>query len=143
MAALTEDRNTPQRDGRTYSFEVAGSTKIYAGSLVALNSSGYATPGATSTTLVAVGMAIEQVDNSSGSDGDENVTVQAGIFRFGNSTGGDEITIAEIGDACYIVDDQTVAKTDGTSTRSVAGIVVDVDSTGVWVLIEPRSVGFS
>jgi hypothetical protein len=31
------------------------------------------------------------------------------------------------------VDDQTVAKTDGTGARSVAGKVFDVDSGGVWV----------
>jgi hypothetical protein len=31
------------------------------------------------------------------------------------------------------VDDQTVAKTDGSTTRSVAGIVRGVDTDGVWV----------
>ncbi|MFB0515162.1 MAG: hypothetical protein ACETWG_00985, partial [Candidatus Neomarinimicrobiota bacterium] len=35
----------------------------------------------------------------------------------------------------YIVDDQTVAKTDGTGTRSPAGFIEDVDSNGVWVLV--------
>ena len=43
------------------------------------------------------------------------------------------ITQAEIGDACYIVDDETVAKTSGGNTRSVAGEIVDVDDDGVWV----------
>ena len=33
----------------------------------------------------------------------------------------------------YIVDDETVAKTDGTATRSAAGKVVGLDSDGVWV----------
>ena len=32
-----------------------------------------------------------------------------------------------------MVDDQTVAKTDGTGTRSAAGVVVNVDALGVWV----------
>jgi len=59
--------------------------------------------------------------------------VQPGIHRWENSAAGDAITKAEIGDRCYIVDDQTVAKTDGSSTRSPAGIVVAVDSLGVWV----------
>jgi hypothetical protein len=31
------------------------------------------------------------------------------------------------------VDDQTVANTDGTSTRSKAGIVEMIDNQGVWV----------
>ena len=36
---------------------------------------------------------------------------------------------------CYIVDDQTVAKTDGSSARSKAGTIVNVDDQGVWVRI--------
>jgi hypothetical protein len=115
---------------------VAGTKKIYAGSLVARDASGYATPGATATTILGMGRAEALVDNSSGSDGDLSVDVRKGVFKFANSAGGDEITIADIGSNCYIVDDQTVAKTDGTSTRSVAGKVVDVDSDGVWVKFE-------
>ena len=56
-----------------------------------------------------------------------------GVFPFKNSAAADEITNAEIGSDCYIVDDETVAKTDGTGTRSVAGKVFLVDDYGVWV----------
>ena len=59
--------------------------------------------------------------------------IRKGTFRFGNSASGDLIAIADIGNDCYIVDDQTVAKTNGTNTRSVAGKVHDVDAEGVWV----------
>ena len=38
-----------------------------------------------------------------------------------------------MGSDCYIVDDQTVAKTNGGATRCVAGKVWDVDAEGVWV----------
>jgi hypothetical protein len=41
--------------------------------------------------------------------------------------------LADVGKQCYLVDDQTVAKTDGTNTRSPAGFVRDVDADGVWV----------
>jgi hypothetical protein len=136
MAALTEDRKTPRRDGDILNISVAGSTKIYAGSLVARDANGYATPGATATTLLGIGRAEAQADNSSGSDGDIVVDVRKGVFRFANSAGGDEITSADIGSYCYIVDDQTVAKTDGTGTRSVTGKVFDVDPDGVWVKFE-------
>lgn len=132
-AALTADRNTPMRDGKVVSLPVAASKKIYAGSLVARDANGYATPGATATTVLGVGRAETQADNSSGSDGGVSVDVRKGVFRFANSTGGDEVTGADIGSDCYIVDDQTVAKTDGTGTRSAAGKVFDVDSDGVWV----------
>jgi len=132
--ALTADRDTPERDGVDFSFPVAAATKIYAGALVALNAAGDAVPGATATTLTAVGRADEQVDNT-GAAGDKVVAVRKGVFRFGNSAAGDAITKAEIGADAYIVDDETVAGTDGTGTRSVAGKIVDVDADGVWVEI--------
>ena len=61
------------------------------------------------------------------------VAVERGIFRWSNSAAADEITTVSIGDACFIVDDQTVAKTSNGGTRSAAGLVVDVDDAGVWV----------
>ena len=55
------------------------------------------------------------------------------MFHFANSAAADAIAIGDIGAVCFAVDDQTVAKTNGSSTRSPAGIVEDVDATGVWV----------
>jgi len=133
MAALTADRDTVERGGSNLSLPVAAAKKIYAGSLVARDASGNATPGAVATTLRGVGRAAETVDNSGGAAGDLAVPIDRGIFRFGNSASGDLIARADIGNDCYIVDDQTVAKTNGTSTRSVAGKVFDVDALGVWV----------
>lgn len=135
MAALTKDRNTVRRDGVQYSDPVAASTRIYAGALVCLNASGNAVPGSVSTTLKARGVAQEQVDNSSGAAGDKRVETRRGVFPFANSASTDEITRADIGNSAYIVDDQTVAKTHATNTRSVAGVIRDVDSDGVWIEI--------
>jgi hypothetical protein len=115
------------------SVPVAAAQQIFAGALVAVNATGYATPGATATTLRGIGRAEAQADNSAGADGAISVDVMRGVFRFGNSAAADLITRAEIGADCYIVDDQTVAKTNGTGTRSVAGTVFDVDADGVWV----------
>lgn len=133
--ALTADRATPRRDAVQFEFPVAASTKIYAGALVCLNSSGLATKGAASTTLKAVGIAEALADNSAGSASAINVKVRRGCFRFANSASTDLIALTEVGSDCYIVDDQTVAKTNGSSSRSVAGKVRDVDADGVWVEI--------
>ncbi|WP_339844308.1 hypothetical protein [uncultured Halopseudomonas sp.] len=133
--ALTKDRDTHRREGVQNSDPVAAATRIFAGSLVCLNAAGFAVPGATATTLTARGRAEEQVDNRDGAAGDLKVETRRGVFRFDNSAAADEITRADILSECYIVDDQTVAKTDGTSTRSVAGIIQDVDEAGVWVEI--------
>ncbi|MEJ2183387.1 MAG: hypothetical protein P8Y66_07670 [Nitrospirota bacterium] len=135
MAALTEDRNTPRREGRVLSLPVAGGETIYAGALVALNAGGYAAPGATATGLRGLGRAEARADNSSGADSALSVDVQKGVFRFAND-GADPVGRADIGTDCYIVDDQTVARTDGAGTRSVAGRVMDVDAEGVWVAFE-------
>lgn len=133
--ALAADRNTPERSGSIREVPVATGVKIYAGALVMLSATGYATPGATATTLKPLGRAEQQVDNSGGADGAVSVRAATGIFRFANSSAGDAIARADIGSNCYAVDDQTVAKTNGTNTRSVCGVVFDVDALGVWVKI--------
>lgn len=143
--ALTKDRNTVMREGEFLSLPVAAGKKIFAGSLVARDAAGNATPGAVATTLLGMGRAEEYVDNSAGGAGDLTVTIRKEVFAFANSAAGDEITRADIGKDCYIVDDQTVAKTDGGSTRSIAGRIEDVDASGVWVsfgvIPRPATVG--
>lgn len=130
---LTADRNTPRQPGKIIPVPVAASAKIYAGALVVANASGYAAPGSTATTLTYLGRAEEAVDNSSGSNGDKSVQVRRGeAFKFKNS-GSDAVTQASLGKTCYIVDDETVAATNGTNTRSAAGVVVGIESDGVWV----------
>jgi hypothetical protein len=133
MVALSKPRLTDEREGAVYTAPVAAATKIWQGSLVALNASGNAVPGSVATTLKGFGRAEGTVDNTGGAAGDQTVDVKKGIFRFGNSAGGDLIARADIGNDCYIVDDQTVAKTSASSTRSIAGKIADVDSGGVWV----------
>lgn len=134
MAALTADRNTVNREGSDFEFPVAAATKLFAGSIVGFNAgAANASKGVVSTTFKTAGVAVEQADNSAGAAGDVRVKVRRGTWRFANSAAGDAITLADIGSDCYVVDDQTVAKTNGTNTRSVAGKVRDVDASGVWV----------
>ncbi|MEJ1385837.1 MAG: hypothetical protein RPV21_15920 [Candidatus Sedimenticola sp. (ex Thyasira tokunagai)] len=135
MAALTEDRATEQQKGKLLSVAVAAGVVIHGGALVVASATGYAQPGATGTDLTALGMATERVDNSAGADGEQRIEVRRGrAFKFEND-GGDAVGQANLLQNCYIVDDQTVAATDGTGTRSIAGKVVDVDADGVWVEI--------
>jgi hypothetical protein len=132
MTALAAARDTQRRTGALLNLPMAA-VKVFEGAIVALNSSGYATKGAAATTLRAAGRALATVDNAAGSAGDKTIDVERGIFKYANSASTDTITLADYGKACYIVDDQTVAKTDGSTTRSVAGIVRGVDTDGVWV----------
>lgn len=135
MAATTTDRNTRQRSGLIRSLPLAAATKIPAGVIAALNSSGLLVNGATSTTLKSVGVTQATLDNSAGLASAISGEVHTGVYGpFGNSAAGDAIALADVGSDCFIVDNQTVAKTNGGSTRSVAGKVFDVTAEGVWVL---------
>lgn len=132
MAALTKDRDTPRRDGKLHSYGVAAGAKIYAGALVVLGADGYARPGATGVGLKAAGRANSAVDNTAGAAGDVSVPVERGVFKFGQDG---SIAQVNVGATAYIVDDQTVAATDGTGTRSPAGTIRGVEAGGVWVEI--------
>jgi len=133
MTALTSDRNTPYRSGDVLTVGVAASTKIFAGSLVCANAAGFAVPGSVSPTQTYLGRADEYVSNVDGIAGARTVNVLRNkAFLWANSAA-DLVTQADLGKTCYVVDDQTVAKTNGTSTRSAAGRVLEVTSAGVWV----------
>lgn len=133
MAPLTKDRNTPQSMGTRRSAMVAAAATLFGGSLICRNAAGFAVSGATAVGLVGIGVAQSRADNAQGADGDMAVPYEAGVWSFASAGGADEITAADVGKLCFVVDDQTVAKTDGTGTRSPAGFIDKVDDTGVGV----------
>lgn len=136
MAALAADRNTARRENRMFADPMAAAVKIYAGAIVMLDASGNAKPGVTATGLVARGRAEEQVDNTTGAAGDKTIKVERGVFAF-KSDG--TLTRANINKTVYVVDDQTLAATDGTGTRSAGGTLKDLEGSGAtataWVEI--------
>ena len=137
MVALTKGRTTPQRVGDVASGPLAANAVVFQGGIVLRNlADGFLVQGQTVTGHVAVGIALSSMDNTGGADGDMTLEYRPGRFRFENSTGGDEITAANIGDLAWIVDDQTVARTTGGSVRSQAGTIEDVDAQGVWVVLD-------
>jgi len=136
MAALTIERNTPQMAGAGSAvnqglFPVAAGVKLFQGALVAYKSS-LVHPGAVETGAQGCGRCEKTVDNTLGAPGAVNAIVRAGVFKFNNSPAGVDFVNAVLFN-CYIVDDNTVAKTDGGATRSIAGLVRQVDADGVWV----------
>lgn len=139
MTAATKNRNTASRAGYRRGHLVAAAVMCHAGAIAVMAADGYATPATTATGLTALGVFAEQADNTDGADGDLTVPIERGYFHFANSAATDAITRADIGQVCYLVDDQTVALTDGTATRSAAGIIDDVDDAGVWVYIDPTN----
>jgi len=134
MAALTAARNTPQElEPRFRSVPVAASAKPFQGGMVQINAAGYAVAASATAANVTIGRAEATADNSAGANGDIKVKVRRGTFRFNNSSAGDLIARTEIGKTVYVVDDQTVAKTNNSGARPAAGTCFDVDAQGVWV----------
>ena len=131
MVALTADRNTPELQPVEREGLLGASQSIFTGSILMRNASGHLIKGATATGSFGVGRAEKR--GTSTTAGVTSQRYRPGTYRFANSSAGDLIVTADIGAACYIVDDQTVAKTNGTNTRSPAGIIDGVDALGVWV----------
>jgi hypothetical protein len=134
MAPLTEDRDTIEQGTVETGYLVGANVKCFQGGLVVLDG-GYAVPGKEATGLVAVGRCEELCDNIGGAAGAKTVIVRKGRFRYSNSAGEDLIAQADVGQLCYVVDDATVAKTNGGSpaTRSIAGRIRGVEAGGVFV----------
>lgn len=127
MAALSAPRNAARRDNPDVREPIAA-VKIWQGALVVLEA-GAAKPGKVATGLIALGVAQNTAEIG------ERVRVRAGCWRFDNSTSTDLIAATEIGKTVYLIDDHTVAKTDGSAARSAAGTCFDVDAQGVWVKV--------
>lgn len=130
MSKLTENRNTPELHigAVKYYFERTAGETIFAGSLVAQDASGNAVAAKDAANLIVLGRA----ENSAASG--EKIVAKKGCFLFENGTDGEALTLANIGNDCYIVDDQTVGKIGGTN-KIKAGKVIDVTDDGVAVLI--------
>ncbi len=134
MTALTANRYTRFRDGLITAHPVKAAAKIYKGSLVCADATGYAVPGADSAGLLFLGVALEESDNSGGADGALSVRVQAqGVFCFAK-TGA--IAQAQLGAALYVFDDQTVALAATTANDIACGRVEALDGADVWVRLK-------
>ena len=133
--ALSNDHPIERTDGVHLAYPVNGTSKIYAGALVCVDADGYLVPGADTAGLIFVGWATQQVDNTSGDDGDLNCTVQRrGLVKCAIAAA----TQANVGDSVFLVDDNTVGLAATTTNDIYCGIIAGyVDTTHVWVDIEP------
>jgi hypothetical protein len=131
MSALTRDRATPYREGIEVEYSVAANTKIFAGSLVCVDAAGYAVPAADTSGYRFAGVAMEQVDNSDGSDGGKVVRLRrAGVFEF------DAVSITQdmVGADMYATDDHTFDDAAGpTNDIKVGRLVKYVSATRGWI----------
>ena len=132
MAFLTQNTAIQQLLPGGDRVGLLGATQtIFMGALLMRNAAGHLIRGAVATGSFGVGRAEEP-----GASTTLGVTLQKfreGTFLYANSAAADLITVADIGLACFIIDDDQVARTNGTNTRSPATAVVAVEAAGVWV----------
>jgi len=135
---LTAPRPGLPLEDPNFQYYPLAAEKVYHGGIAVLYG-GYVKAGLTATGLNCVGVfdfgaeTMELViDNSGGNPGDVNARVRRGVYLLDNYAS-DLVLVTDIGSPCYIYDDRTVARTNGSSTRSVAGTGRKVTSAGVWV----------
>lgn len=137
MTAIStgRERNEVPNAGFSSEAKVAASTIIVMGALIT-TLTGYAINAAGAVGHRVIGVATKTVDNSAGAAGDKSVPFRSGIFAFDNSAAGDLIAQADVYSQCYLVDNNTVAKTSNSNARSIAGTIVGFTEAGkVLVLV--------
>jgi hypothetical protein len=137
VTALADKRF--QRPFKFSGIELPGKVEqVYQGGRACVDTStGLVAKAFISTTLIPIGVFTENQLTTSGQN--VHITLDREVVArwYANSASADLITTADLMKDVYIVDDQTVAKTSNSSTRSVAGRVWKIDSVK-GVLVESR-----
>jgi len=140
MAALTADLELEMRGaGKIRSFDVTANDTIYKGSLVSIDTDGFALPSTDTAAYRFVGIAVEQADNTGGSDGDIEVKVYTeGCFKLT----GVSLAQANVGTILYVNDDNSVEDGTGAAQDCAVGMLVKyISATSGWVEINHRALG--
>ncbi len=136
MALSAGKQSRPLAGGKQDYAPQKGSTTVYGGAIVMLDTSGRALPGATATGNIGVGVALTNRGLPSYvavSDGDNNIHWEEGIFCLKNSGSDPFLSTTQPGVIAFIEDDETVGIT--STGKSPAGLFHHLDADGVWVIM--------
>lgn len=129
-------------------YPIKANSRIFKGGQVGIDSAGRVMAAGliAGGTLAGIGKASATYDNRTGSElggsaGAVDVEVEFGVFGWDSAADADEITADDVGKVCYVVDDHTVALTNGTDTRAIAGYVTEVRDGKVYVWQGPHVAG--
>lgn len=124
MAATTLDRATKrQYIQRQIRLTLTAATDIPAGAIVSVAAAGTALNGADTAAHVVMGVSAHAASFAAG---DREIIVERGCFWLANDG---TITIADVGKACTVLDNQTVSKAATTTNDIIAGYIEDVSAT--------------
>ncbi len=127
MTAAAAARDALLEEVAIRNYPVDGGSIIYKGTQVCQNELGFAVPASDTAGLSGVlGIALETRNNSAGNDGDTAVPVRSGCLANLVAT---SITAAMRGQMMFVVDDQTIDDTAGSTNKIPAGILHVFTST--------------
>jgi hypothetical protein len=129
--ASTEQRDTQERMSPVsdvHELLAADSITFIKGCLVAKNASGLLVMASSTAGLIAMGRCEENVVTGIGNT--RKVKFKTGTFKW-NNAGANPVIQSGVGETCWIHDNDTVRQADDTSSQ--AGVVVELDTDGVWV----------
>lgn len=133
MAAATGPIATAEKTDSVNLYQLAASTTIHKGIMVALNAAGYLVQASDAAALKVVGIAEDSAVNSTATAGKASVRVKRGVFKIKNAAV-NPIVQATIHGNALVADNQTVAA--DTTNDIVAGRVEAIDDDGgIWVRI--------
>lgn len=133
MAALTADRVTEYKDWGmvSKSYPVNAASVIFKGSLVAIDTDGFARPGVDTASFRVAGIAAESVTGGA-ADGDVEVEVLSGILVLLPAS---SIAATDVPNIMFLVDDQTIDETTPANSVKVGRLHEFVSATSGWVHI--------
>jgi hypothetical protein len=125
------------KPGYTDKFTIKDAEHIYVGEMISRDASGEAVSTTDTASEVVLGVATKEVDNTDDGLYAENISIA--VHRMDNDVDGAATAFsrADIGAYAYALDATTVTVAASASNDIVAGVVVDVDSDGVYVDFDP------
>lgn len=121
-------------------WEAANDQVFYQGAIVLVKSDGLAYVGvayAAASNGFVLGVAMCELDTTIPANQGKSVIVEPGTWGdFDNSAAADEIAENDRGKLCYLVNDNTVALTDDTGARTLAGRVHSIADNGTSVVVQ-------
>lgn len=139
MAHATTPIVTEWRDGDLIAVALAAGARVLQGTFAVIGNDGYAV--ASNAVGAADQICLGIWDNSAennGQAGDVVALVSRHKQFLVRNSDSDPVTVADIGKSVYVEDNCTVAKTDGSGSRSIVGKLMAIDTTYqgyVWVEI--------
>lgn len=133
---LSSDLKLEYTEGVEVDLPMINGDIIYAGGWTCVNAAGYALPGSDTAGLIFMGIATERKNNSAGALGAISVPVRRrGLIKAKLATA---ITIANVGDEVFLVDDESVDLTANVTNKIFCGIIAKyIDTTHAMIDIEP------